>query len=182
MSPLLLVVTGLPAAGKTTLATALAQELRWPLVTKDDYKAILLAGLNDDLKPQFSKKVGKLSFDLMWHVAGVTLAAGVDTILETHFYLGVSDPVILALAETHGARLAQIHCHAPLPELERRHAARVAAGTRPGIDLPFKHEDLPAHCNWEPLNLGPHTPLLRLDTTAPEYLAEALTWLKMQLA
>lgn len=45
MSPTLLVVSGLPAAGKTTLAAPLARALGWPLVTKDDYKGLLYAHL-----------------------------------------------------------------------------------------------------------------------------------------
>lgn len=173
MSPLLLIVSGLPASGKTTLASHLARELRLPLVTKDEYKQLLCDGL-----PELpNSAAGPLSFSLLWHGAGVTLAAGVDTLLETHFYRPQSEGEVLRLAERHHARLAQVFCHAPLPELKARHAARVASGVRPRIDFPFDHEDLPPSACWEPLELG-DVPLLRLDTTREDAHAQATAWVR----
>lgn len=180
MPPTLLVISGLPAAGKTTLAQALAPALGWPLVTKDEYKQIAC----DHLPDLPNSQAGPLSFSLMWHVADVILTAGHDIVLETHFYRSLSpaDPPsqaeqnILNLTQRHKTRLLQVFCHAPINDLRTRHAARVASGRRPRIDFPFEHAQLPAHCNWEPLNLGATTPLLRLDTTQPEAAAKALAW------
>ncbi|UQN07608.1 AAA family ATPase [Deinococcus sp. QL22] len=173
MTPILLVVSGLPASGKTWLGTQLAAQLRWPNVTKDDYKQLLHDGLPDLTNTQS----GPLSFRLMYHVAGITLAAGINTVLETHFHRGVSEGHIQAAAEAHGARLLQIFCHAPTAELARRHAARVAAGLRPYIDhASLDHDDLPDHCCHTPLNLA--APLLRVDTTQPVDVAEIVTWVR----
>ncbi|MBZ9751857.1 ATP-binding protein [Deinococcus sp. HMF7604] len=172
-APLLLVVTGLPAAGKSTLGGQLARTLRLPFVTKDDYKAIVLAR-----QPDLPRDVaGPLSFDLMWHVAGVTLTAGLDTLLETHFYHGLSEAYILKLAQAHGARLAQVFCHAPLEVLQQRHDARVASGTRPGIDLPLKYAQAPAYWCHAPLDLGP-APCLSLETSQGDPLPSALAWVQ----
>ena len=172
MSPLLLVVSGLPAAGKSYLGSRLARELRWPYVTKDDYKTILHGRLPEITNAQS----GPLSFELMWHVAGVTLEAGVDTVLETHFYRGLSEPKIGALAQAHGAELAQIFCEAPLEVLRERHAARVASGARPHIDHSFDHATLPESACWTPLALD--APLLRVDTTEPDRLPEIVAWVR----
>lgn len=171
MAPLLLIVPGLPASGKTTLASFLARELRLPLVTKDEYKQVAC----DHLPDLPNSAAGPLSFSLMWHVADVTLTAGVDTILETHFYRLQSEHEIMKLAERHEARLVQIFCHAPLPELKARHAARVASGLRPRTDFPFDHENLPESACWEPLQLG-DAPLLRLDTTQDTANETATAW------
>ncbi|MFC5848752.1 AAA family ATPase [Deinococcus petrolearius] len=111
MTPTLLVVSGLPAAGKTTLAAPLARSLGWPLVTKDDYKGLLYAHLPE--LPQ--AQGGPLSFALMFRVADVVLSAGGSAVLETHFHRGVSEPEILALAERSGARLGQVLCSARRP-------------------------------------------------------------------
>lgn len=174
MTPTLLVVSGLPAAGKTTLAAPLARALGWPLVTKDEYKGLLYAHLPELAQAQS----GPLSFALTYHVAGVILAAGGSAVLETHFYRGLSEPKILALAGASGAQLRQLFCEAPLDTLRARHAARVAAGDRPGIDLPFDHADLPPHAGWAPLDLG--APTLRLDTTQPGTVGRARQWVGEQ--
>ncbi len=170
--PLLLVVTGMPASGKSTLGARLATALRWPFVTKDEYKALLREGLSD-LEPAQS---GPLSFTLMYHVAGVTLAAGVNTVLETHFYRVLSKPKLTALAASHRARLAQVYCDAPVEILQARHDARVASGARPVIDRPMDYGTLPGHCCWTPLALD--APLLWVDTTGPDALRDVLAWVR----
>ncbi|MFZ4462043.1 MAG: AAA family ATPase [Patescibacteria group bacterium] len=45
MKSLLIIITGLPCTGKTTLGRKLAEELRLPFVSKDDFKELLF----DDL-------------------------------------------------------------------------------------------------------------------------------------
>lgn len=172
MTPQLLVVSGLPASGKTYLGTRLAAALAWPLVTKDDYKEIL----HDHLPNLTRAEAGPLSFALMWHTAGTILAAGQNVVMETHFYRPVSETHLLELQQNYAANLAQIFCHAPLPELERRHAARVALGEHPHIHQPFAHADLPPAACWEPLNLN--APLLHLDTTQTDAEASALAWVQ----
>ncbi|GAA5534419.1 ATP-binding protein [Deinococcus aluminii] len=173
-SPTLLVISGLPASGKTHLGSRLARELRWPFVSKDEYKELLHEHLPDLTRTQ----AGPLSFEIMYHVAGVVLAAGGDVVLETHFYLGLSEPKITAFAEAHGARVLQLYCEAPLDELRRRHAERVAAGEHPHIHQPFDHAHLPPNACWEPLKL--EVPLRRVDTTAPHTLPELASWVHEQ--
>lgn len=173
-SPLLLVVSGLPASGKTFPGTPLAHELGVPLITRDQYKEILYHHLPDLTHAQ----AGPVSFSLMWHVTGTILAAGGSAVLETHFYRPVSEGHILQLAAAHRARLAQVYCEAPLPELKRRQKERVASGRRPRIDLAFDHEELPAQACWHPLDLD--APLLRLDTTLPNSGNVALAWALQQ--
>ncbi|SMB88466.1 Predicted kinase [Deinococcus hopiensis KR-140] len=170
VSPTLLVISGLPASGKTHLASQLAPWLGWPLVTKDDYKAILHRHLPDLSHTQ----AGPLSFELLYRVAAVVLAAGGSAVLETHFHRGVSEAKIHALAGE--ARLLQVFCEAPLDELRRRHTERVTSGARPHIDLPFDHAELPPSACWTPLELN--GPLLRLDTTCPDPEETARAWVQ----
>ncbi|MDB5046731.1 MAG: hypothetical protein JWQ08_2781 [Deinococcus sp.] len=173
MTPTLLVVSGLPASGKTQLGTRLAAQLRWPNVTKDDYKQLL----HDGLPNLTNAQSGPLSFRLMYHVAGITLAAGINTVLETHFYRGLGEKNIQAVAEAHGAQLLQIFCHAPIDELARRHAARVASGLRPHIDhASLDHYNVPDYWCHTPLDLA--APLLRVDTTQTVDVGEVVAWVR----
>ncbi|ULH15472.1 ATP-binding protein [Deinococcus sp. KNUC1210] len=173
--PTLLVVSGLPASGKTTLGTALARQLGWPLVSKDEYKEIL----HDHLPALTRAEAGPLSFEIMYHVAGTVLAAGGSAVLETHFYLGVSEPKIRALTEASGASVLQVYCSAPLPELQRRHDARVALGEHPHIHQTYSMTELPPRACTEPLALD--GPLLRLETTVETAQQQAWEWLQGQL-
>lgn len=95
--------------------------------------------------------------------------------LETHFYRGVSEPKILALAQAYGAQIVQIFCEAPLDELRRRHEARVAAGDHPHLYQPLGQAALPEQACWTPLAL--ETPLLQLSTTQATDLNAVTAWM-----
>jgi predicted kinase len=61
----LIVVSGLPASGKTTLAHLLAAELRLPLVGRDDIKERLFESLGWSDR-EWSKRLGIASWDLLY--------------------------------------------------------------------------------------------------------------------
>ena len=176
MAPTLLVLTGLPASGKTFLGSRLARQLGWPFVSKDEYKEMLHNHLPDLTRAQ----AGPLSFEIMYHVAGVSLAAGGNAVLETHFYRGMSEPILMALAHRHGARLLQVFCHAPLDELKRRHDERVALGEHPHIHQPWLYQTpIPDHACSGPLELAGE--LISLDTMQPGAEERAYGWVQGQV-
>jgi predicted kinase len=118
--PLLVVVTGMPAAGKTTVARALSQELGLPLVTKDDIKEQLYEALGvGDV--EWSQRLGKASYALIFAFCGELLAAGQSVIAEANFFAGLDEA---RFAELPGHRLVQIHCTAPLDILLARYQGR----------------------------------------------------------
>ncbi|WP_415791477.1 ATP-binding protein [Deinococcus saxicola] len=144
------------------------------------YKQVLLDLIPEDERIPRNREVGKASYFVMLRAAEAILTARQSLILETHFYVGMSEPDLLGLSEKHGAQIIQIHCSADIPELRRRHAARVESQLRPFIDHPGVHDNLPENANWNPLEL--HAPLLRLDTSTPDASAQALAWVRPWLA
>lgn len=117
-APLVVVVTGPPAAGKTTVARELAARLRLPLIAKDTIKEALFHGLGTgDLA--WSQRLGEATYLAMLAIAEDSVAAGVSLILEANFSRGAES----RLASLR-ACFVQVHCTAPLEVLVERYAAR----------------------------------------------------------
>jgi len=110
----------MPAAGKTTLARALSEELRVPLVAKDDIKEQLYDALGiGDL--EWSRRLGRASFALIFAFCQELLAVGQPVIAEANFFAGLDEP---RFADLPSHRLVQVHCTAPLDVLLTRYEGR----------------------------------------------------------
>jgi predicted kinase len=163
---LVVVVTGPPASGKTTVARQLAAQLRLPLVAKDTIKEGLFDGLGaGDL--DWSKRLGEATYLAMLGIAEESVAARASLVLEGNFVRGGEFAARLAALP---ARFVQIHCSAPLEVLLDRYGSRTR---HPGhID----HER--GQALREAVESGRHEALdlsgeaIRLDTTKPVDLAE----------
>jgi predicted kinase len=117
--PLLLVVTGMPSSGKTTVAEGLARRLRLPLVAKDEIKESLYESLGAE--DVFSSSVlGGAAYALIFAMARTMLGSGVSLIVEANFFRG-QEGEFASLPEH---RLVQLHCDAPLAILFERYANR----------------------------------------------------------
>src|SRR6266545_1296661 len=77
----LLLVTGAPSSGKTTLAVPLARHLGLPLITKDTIKEALFDTLGTG-DHTWSTRLGAASFQVMFALARHSPAA----VLEANFY------------------------------------------------------------------------------------------------
>ena len=158
--PLLVVVTGMPSSGKTTIAEGLAQRARLPLIAKDDIKEALYDTLGaDDVAA--SERLGTAAYAVLFALARSLLAAGVPVVLEANFFRD-QEPSFAALP---AHRLLQLHCDAPLETLLDRYANR---SRHPGHQDAEKIKELPAR-----FASGAHAPLqldgelVRIDTTLP---------------
>jgi predicted kinase len=158
---LLVVVTGPPAAGKTTVARELADRLRLPLIAKDTIKGAFFDGLGTgDLA--WSRRLGEATYLAMLRIAEDSVAAGACLVLEANFVRGGEFAAQLAALP---ARLVQVHCSAPLDVLVDRYRRRER---HPGHVDSERLEAL-----REAVETGRHEPLdlpgetLRIDTTRP---------------
>ena len=94
-NPILLLMKGHPATGKSTLADVLARRLRWPLVDKDNIK---------DLTYQLPRG-NVLAYDIMWEMARRQLRLGLSVIVDSPLSYPVAYANGQALAATMQARL-----------------------------------------------------------------------------
>ena len=160
--PLLVIVHGPPAAGKTTIAERLAGELDLPLFAKDEIKEELFESLGAG-DPDESRRLGGAVYPLLFLIARRQLEANRSLLLEANFVAGASEA---AFARLPAHRLVQVHCSAPEETLVQRYVAR--EGRHPG-----HHDDRRAEEVRAAIRAGRHAPLalrgtlIELDTTHP---------------
>lgn len=164
--PLLLIVTGRPATGKTTLARRLATDLRLPLIHKDGLKELLFDVLGAPDRAE-SRRFGVASLHLQRVIAAELLGVGISLIMESNFSESYDSALLRTLAYEHGAKIAQIWLTAEPRALVERFERRAGADERHPGHLELAHMD-----EFRQALLGPGDtslslpgPILAIDTT-----------------
>ena len=157
--PLVVVVTGPPAAGKTTIARELAARLRLPLITKDTIKEALFDGLGTG-NLAWSQRLGEATYLAMLALAEESVAAGASLVLEANFIRG-GEARLPALP----ARFVQVHCSAPLDVLVERYASRERHPGHIDSERIDALRDAVETGRHDPLDLPGET--IRIDTSDP---------------
>ena len=133
--PVLIIVHGRPATGKTTIARELAERLHIPLITKDDIKESLFESLGWSDRA-WSRKLGAATYRILMYVAESSLKAGRSLMLESNFPFE-SNPEFQALAERTPFHAVQVICQAAPQTISERFERRQGGGTRhPGHAAP----------------------------------------------
>jgi predicted kinase len=134
--PVLIIVTGLPATGKSTLAEALRDQLGLPLFTKDHFKELLHDVLDrryETLTREESREIGAQAIALLIDIASELLRARVSVVIEANFVPWYAPADLAPLIDL--ADVRQVHCTLPDSLVLDRYRKRAQQGVRHPVHL-----------------------------------------------
>jgi predicted kinase len=125
------VIFGLMATGKTTLARALGQALGWPVVESDQVRKAL-AGMKPATRATvafgqgiYAADFSTRTYEEMRRLAAAYLAAGSSVILDGSYKRAGERELVRQLARKHRGEALFVYCECPPAEARRRAGIRL---------------------------------------------------------
>lgn len=176
--PRMIVVSGAPASGKTTLAREISAVARLPLLAKDELKEAIADETGPPADVIESQKLGLAAYRILFLLAWRLADAGSGFVLESNFRRGVSEPEIQRLLGCTDGRL--VHCTAADDLVMSRYVERHQRGDRHAAHRDSDRRaalqtDLAAG-RFEPLSIDCPVLVVRTDDGYDPGLAEILAF------
>jgi predicted kinase len=164
--PHLVLITGHPGTGKTTLGRYLSRELDLPFINKDGIKETLFdsVGWKDRA---WSRHLGLASYDLLYYFVEALLGAGGSAVIESNFDPEIAGPKLAALQQRFDFAAVQIVCKTEGEVLLQRFKERTESSSRhPGHVDSLNYDELRDRVlNGHTAPLPLDGPVLEADTT-----------------
>lgn len=165
--PTVVIVTGLPATGKTAIARAIGREAGLPVFGKDDFKELLF-GLLGHSDREWSKKLGRAAYEVLFQICAEHVEAGASVVLESNFGPD-SVPRFASIAAKFPVRFVQVLCYAEGEVVLSRFRSRVRHPGHVDEEVAETQRDLLLSGRADPLDI--ECELIEVDTTHLDHAA-----------
>eukprot|EP01023_Acetabularia_acetabulum_P019953 TRINITY_DN2027_c2_g1_i1.p1 TRINITY_DN2027_c2_g1~~TRINITY_DN2027_c2_g1_i1.p1 ORF type:complete len:216 (+),score=16.57 TRINITY_DN2027_c2_g1_i1:120-767(+) len=132
-SQVMLLMKGHPACGKSTIASELCRQLRWPLIDKDDAKDCFL-----QYEQCETVDWNALSYRVMWRTAETQIKLGLDgVVVDSPLATRSLFHTALQIAKKYGVRVIVLNCECRNEEVWKR---RLRKRCQESADLENTHK------------------------------------------
>lgn len=172
-----ILVNGVPASGKSSVARAISTEAAWPLLALDTIKEAFFnhLGLGDRL---YNRTLGKASYEAIFaSIAG--FPEDTTTVIDAWFGFQPMEILEQHIARAGLTHIVEIWCHAPPDVIGARYMARVAQ--RPGghLGADYVPELIELAARAKPTG---GFPVIDVDTTKQLAVSSLLKRIRTELA
>jgi predicted kinase len=169
----LILVNGVPASGKSTVAHVIAEKGTWPLLALDTIKEALFAHLGTGDR-EYNRILGRASYQAMFALAA-EFPDGMTIVMDAWFGFQPEDILKSHLALAGQPSVFQVWCHAPPEIIGERYAARVSGRSGGHLGLDYVPELTALAERAKPLK---NYPAYETDTTQAFDIQGFMRWSK----
>lgn len=131
VKPTIIVFTGLPGTGKTTLSQKIADILHLPLIAKDTIKEIMYDTIGWSDKA-FSAKLAHATFGIMDYITEQHLKNNIPLILESNYLPRLANGKFQSWQKHYNCTIVQVVCQTDIDVLADRYLKRQQTDRHPG--------------------------------------------------
>jgi glucokinase len=169
-------VNGVPASGKSTVARAVSHAQGWPLLALDTVKEAFFEHLGTGDR-DYNRLLGKASYQAIFALIA-DFPDGVTALVDAWFGFQPAEVLDKHLTRAGVGGIAEIWCHAPAEIIGDRYRSRLTQRHSGHLGASYVPELIELAGRARPLG---SYPLFEVDTTRPLDIAALVEWLDTEL-
>lgn len=170
-------VNGIPASGKSTVARMISDEMNWPLLALDTIKEAFFAHIGTGDR-DYNRLLGKASYQAVFALIK-DFPQGTTVVIDAWFGFQPTETFNGHMATAEIGQAVEIWCHAPDNVLGERYRARLGKRHAGHLGEAYIPELIALAETARPLGIQPR---FEIDTALPLDRGSLITWLGQNLA